>query len=142
MSWLAAALDGEGSIVVCRIKTNGNTAYTLELSLANTVLMFCERAEEFSDVGRINRQGLLWRWRCTRQNELVELLPRIIPYLQMKKEKAEVLYYIAKLRLGKKYLPPKERPWTDVEKQIAEMLVSNPRRPVKSKLRRRDLTSH
>ncbi len=92
-SWLAAVIDGEGSIgTTCR---RGKTYPRLEV--CNTDFRFIERCFEITGVGTIYEQKhgpseiphrkTLYRWRASSQN-VVEIAAQVMDYLVIKKEKA------------------------------------------------------
>lgn len=83
LTWLAAAIDGEGSI------------YYRKISIYNTNHDFCKKAQEITGLGYVHCDGLnrisrrpLYVWSVYGRKEICDLLNLLIPFLIIKKEKA------------------------------------------------------
>ncbi len=100
-AWLAAAIDGEGTI--CFYKNNEGRR--IIVSIGNSVKDFVQKAKEITGVGNIccfeKKTGIaclngkkrkpIYYWRISGCNLGLQLIPKILPYLIIKKQKAEFL---------------------------------------------------
>ena len=110
-AWLAAAIDGEGSITFVTRKmtyrkkdgTCSNYVYHMPyVEICNTVLDFVQHAKNISNIGYIKisksknaRVKTMFRWIVYNYGDISRLLPVIMPYLIIKREKAKrILTYI------------------------------------------------
>ncbi|MEE9198006.1 MAG: hypothetical protein V3U45_07655 [bacterium] len=103
-AWLAAALDGEGSLTWnWQELPNGPRAYP-ELRVYNTVKEFVEKAARVMETRTAiyenhspERHGgrTVYAAACTRREEVGRLLQAVLPYLIIKRERAvEILSWL------------------------------------------------
>jgi hypothetical protein len=100
-AYLAGIIDGEGAITICRqtIRRKGRTsfAYGPELYISNTDLVMIKSLQRrFGGhiVKTKPRPDKLWKQGYLlffRRDEMLTLLPRVIPYLTTKRRKAMLL---------------------------------------------------
>lgn len=110
--WLAALIDGEGSIMLNKRTFSGNTSQTTKrtlrtpfravVSVYNTnYLLFEKLTETFPDRGRVYqhrvngspptpRKRAAWSWRLA-NNGIRWALPQVRPYLVLKTQQADLL---------------------------------------------------
>ena len=92
-AYLAGCIDTDGCI---HVKAKDDLTGKGEVEVANTNLHFLQNLQGMINGGYLGmykrRKHYLWCHRlCFRINECRDLLPQIIPFLVIKKEKAEVL---------------------------------------------------
>jgi len=113
-AWLAAAIDGEGSIFVHAERRRPDRAFDfslgLSISVTNTFRGFSRRACALAEAGNVTsgrgRRTVTGKrvfvWRTKVANDVRHILERCQPYLTVKREKARLvlryLRYAAKLR--------------------------------------------
>lgn len=97
-AWLAGFFDGEGSLSQYNGGRSGNCK-SWRLSLPNTHLESLEYCSVITNtnppVQKIkNCKGKkdCWQWAVNRQREIFDIMQQMLPYLKIKKEKAE--YYL------------------------------------------------
>lgn len=94
-AWFAAALDGEGSIVI----QNKKTGYS-RLQVTNTCVPFLDRVIEYTGVGYIrhtykpdpstgHKDG--YNWFCCINHQVQEILRQVRPWLIVKAERADIV---------------------------------------------------
>lgn len=94
-AWLAGFFDGEGSLI--GYKRKGKDFVGWRISIGNTSLPALERCKAYTNVGTIGSKRVLpnpkhnpqWLWQVNGQRDIVDLLKQMLPYLLIKKEKAE-----------------------------------------------------
>lgn len=93
-AWLAAAIEGEGSIGIYRRKATGrmkNDIYILRVAVGTTDRVFVERCRDIAGCGNVavERRGpkrrAIHRWTVTTRQAL-SVLNRVEPYLQYKRQ--------------------------------------------------------
>lgn len=86
LGWMTAALDGEGNI------SYNETWSSHTIMIANTIKAFCIMAETNTGIGSVRRSGKTrkyWIWRLSDRLTIEALLKQLLPYLTVKREKAE-----------------------------------------------------
>lgn len=147
-TWLAAAIDGEGSVQLNLQNHNARGYRTSQIvpkiRIDNTNPEFCKRAYEITGLGKFRikdkRRGwqtldsktkVLFTWENRRQNDVKEILIAILPFLIIKKERARVVIdYIelrqknrssgARMRLGERTHSPEELKMVATMKKLNE----------------------
>lgn len=98
--WLACAIDGEGEIGMQRSKMRRGKGYTFQgfVGLSNTHRGFidygyglCGATSEIQSQKRYGNQAPTWRFRVNASSRVRGILEAILPYLIIKKERAETL---------------------------------------------------
>ena len=90
--WLAGFIDGEGSIDIAK----KGRSYCLRLTITNTNLEVLEKIRERVGAGHVEKKshGTLTRRTCYRfcctYHTAKKNVRRVLPYLQIKKEHAEI----------------------------------------------------
>lgn len=106
-AWFAGLFDGEG----CVAWPKRHRFNECRISIANTSLPLLERAKEVTGTGKIRevtkyrknpKHNRAWVWNCYAANAR-EVLSQILPWLIVKKEAAEIVLGIRRV---------KELPWT------------------------------
>jgi ssDNA-binding Zn-finger/Zn-ribbon topoisomerase 1 len=83
-AWLAAFVDGEGSI--SKLKKNKNS---WRLSIANTSRKLLQKAKKITRCGNIEKhKGSVSHWEVNRKADIHYVLSNILPYLILKRSKA------------------------------------------------------
>ena len=100
-AWLAAAVDGEGSIFMIKheskVVKRGFT-WRVKLSISNNILAFCKHAQKIANMGRIytnmriheKYKNLTHMW-VVEAKEIKQLLIQIKPHLIIKQKQAELV---------------------------------------------------
>ena len=103
-AWLAAAIDGEGTLGIYKKK---KSYYQTIILICNSSLKFVEKAREITNKGSISihsrPKGYLpsYEWHVSKQGDCLEILTAILPYLIIKREKAERILLYLKFRKQK-----------------------------------------
>ena len=91
-AWLAGVFDGEGSLVFYR-RPNGKTGWAI--SIVNTCQELLDRCQVVTGAGyfgskRVNSGNKpQYTWMVQRQRNIASLLRQMLPWLIVKREKAE-----------------------------------------------------
>lgn len=96
-AWLACAIDGEGTIrfdIVCK---------TPSIQVGNNDKDFCLRCAEVTGKGTVRAQYITWRWYVCNWKDVGMVLERVLPYLIIKREVAELMLRVAKIHKLYKY---------------------------------------
>jgi hypothetical protein len=143
-AYLAGIIDGEGTVSITRSKTRKNgrdlVAYQPELTVSNTnlILLGSLHGRFGGHLVKANipahknwRQGYILFFR---RKEMLMLLPKVIPHLTAKRQKAELLFEYMSTRTKHVTAGMDGRfvgiPLTDRQKQIiAEIRQNNKRGP-------------
>lgn len=101
--WVAGLIDGDGSIHIETLKKNNSTYYRPALSINmahNNTISYLSIKLQLSQINSNRPHGNKRKTTRVRAlyNNLSRILPDIIPYLILKKRKAEVALEICKLR--------------------------------------------
>ncbi len=124
-SWLAALIDGEGTVMLVRhaigaaAKARGRKVlgYRLRVEISNTHRGLLEAVADRTGVKRVGtrnlksipgRKSVCYVWRAN-ATELRWLLPQLIPYLIVKRRQAELL--LAAMVLKDEMAPVAGRKW-------------------------------
>lgn len=84
--WLAAAIDGEGCII---IRKRGSR-FQAHLVIANNHLGFLRHAQELMGAGKIyHSNNNTYQVRVEQRDQVLRVLGDILPYLIVKKERAQ-----------------------------------------------------
>ena len=130
-AWLAAALDGEGCIyihLVTRPGARNQKRLKLIVNISNTNRAFVDRAKTITGRGVIatmkqntaaRRYGKTFVpcfvWMLQNQQEVLELLPQILPHLIIKRAKAEaVLAYLRRRTRASHASLPNVTLWNEI----------------------------
>lgn len=102
-AWLAAAVDGEGSVLFLRARGKGKAANIIRVVVHNTNRPFVEEAHRIAKAGRIGgpylrtgRQPMFW-WLCVNQ-QAAGVLRQIVPFLIIKRRHAEIAIEVCELK--------------------------------------------
>ena len=106
--WLACALDGEGHLSLLKVRKGCRCA----IVISNTDIRFVEKAQQITAKGKIiidtskrkqdiKVRRLCYTWRVVKQSDCFEILTQILPYLIIKKEKADRILLFLKFRQQK-----------------------------------------
>jgi len=103
-AWLAAAIDGEGSIKLSRYRNGTYAARATQLIVSNINPPFIEKCRAITGVGRIRVEerkpwNPVYLWYVQAHVEIKEILTQILPYLIIKKELAEKLIKYVNMRI-------------------------------------------
>ena len=99
--WLAGFIDGEGTLQVWRHDNGGYIGYRPNLSITNNSRETLEFIESVLGAGGIRRgDRKVWHYVVT-ANTLRSVLPKILPFLRVKKRQAELLQEYLDLTLKK-----------------------------------------
>jgi hypothetical protein len=88
-AWLAAAIDGEGTISL--VKNRSRTSFSPFIGVFNNNEEFCKKAERLVGSGGISKQGHCYRFTTKRLDRVESTLKEILPYLIVKKSNAKLL---------------------------------------------------
>lgn len=101
-AYIAGFIDGEGTISISKtgyVSSGGEQNYTTLLRIGNTDKEVLEKIRDWTGLGYVKpfltswsqrpNNKPLWRWQIA-ANQMRELLPEIIPYLQIKRRVAEL----------------------------------------------------
>jgi len=93
-AYVAGLVDADGCIQICRRTTNKRVRYALEVSVSNTDVRIINYLTNIVGGGvredcRMHRKIICYSWVIT-AHAAMELLEQIKPYLQSKKDEAEV----------------------------------------------------
>lgn len=123
-AYLAGIIDGEGSIVLKRSRIRSKTSdavwtyYRLELRVGNTSIELLEWIKQFGGNYYYEKtkdgQKPRYQW-CITTRGAAEILEEVLPYLIIKREKAEAAIYFQNIRK-----PSRLR--TDVDREEDRML--------------------
>jgi hypothetical protein len=91
-SWLAAVLDGEGSI----IRDKNRPPSTVRIAVYNTYCPLLDRVQEVTGTGKISQRdrgnpnhAVTYTWQCYGENAR-NLLEQMLPWLIVKRDKARI----------------------------------------------------
>lgn len=97
-AWLAGFFDGEGSLS-CHRGGNGGKYICWTLTLVNTshaAIQVCRRytggvgiVTDKSKYRRLSHHKKIWEWRVNVQNDIEAIVLQMLPYLIIKRQKAE-----------------------------------------------------
>jgi hypothetical protein len=89
-AWLAAAIDADGSISLC--KQRKNSFYT-RIGLYNDCEAYCRKAQSVISFGSVNKRANSKHWNYILQDRYIvkDILDKILPYLIVKKENAQLV---------------------------------------------------
>lgn len=98
LGYVAAALDGEGTISISRSKGKRNYEYMLNVVVVNTDIRMIEWLKLTTKIGNISiddgKRSLNWKtkfiWRL-RHYEIEALLQAVLPYLVIKRDQAMLM---------------------------------------------------
>jgi len=104
--WLACAVDTEGSIHFEKHRGKKHESFSIRISLCNTNLHFVQKAQEICGIGHIGLEPKVvhlpvYRWYIGKASECERILREILPYLIIKKGKAEQALLFLKYRRQK-----------------------------------------
>lgn len=124
-SWLACAIDGEGSISLHGEKKPTKGLH-IALIISNTNLSFAKKAREITGVGTIRtdyRKGRkpIHRWNVQSNFIARKILVQILPYLIIKKELAELAIAYATSRI-KTVRESRSGWWVPLTKEELELI--------------------
>jgi len=115
-TWLAAAIDGEGCLSLTfqnhvSATKRRSSQIIPHIRIDNTNPEFCKRAYEITGIGHFRikdkRRGwqtldskhkVLFTWEDRRQNDITDVLTQILPFLIIKRERAQILINYIELR--------------------------------------------
>ena len=135
-AWLAAAIDGEGSIIL-QPHRRRDDRYTIDriVQIVNTNLAFVRRAQEITGLGYIvqhvsGKVGTnlvpMFAWKVTNGDGITAVLNAILPYLIIKRRQAELMFdYISRRTISLHHKRGKPRGtlnYTTGELAIAEQV--------------------
>ncbi|MGI0036212.1 MAG: LAGLIDADG family homing endonuclease [Nitrososphaera sp.] len=111
-AWLAGIIDGEGSIFISKTRVPENIRgfqYRAQMSITNTDEELIMQVNKIANVGSIFRcreRRKEWKDRfifSLNASGMRELLPRVIPYLVLKKRIAiKTIEFLSYMRAGKR----------------------------------------
>ena len=111
-AWLAGIIDGEGSIFISNTRVPGNIRgfqYRAQMSVCNTNEELIMQVHKIANVGSIHRSREVRKdWRDKfyfniNANGMRDLLPRVIPYLILKKRVAsKIIEFLSYMKAGKR----------------------------------------
>jgi len=138
-AWLAAIIDGEGTIGIRRSKTDRpHDSFGAYVTVSNTNKAIIDKCLMLSSAGKIKKSGAkvnfdVWRWEVCHHNA-ISIIGEIYPYLIAKREQAKVAIALQKLNkyTGNQYgntIPSgvygeKERLWL-LSKALNQRLVES-----------------
>lgn len=104
--WAAGVIDGEGCILLKKVKGGKNDLHTLDLEVSMTDYHAVKKLHEIFGIGSFrpsrrkkkqanHRQA--WRWVCT-SNDAMEVIELVLPYLIVKREQAELATKFSELK--------------------------------------------
>jgi hypothetical protein len=117
IAWLAGLFDGEGSIVLNR--RNRPNSLSCRITVTNTFYPLLERVLEVTGTGVLQeltryhtnpKHARSWNWQCNGTNARL-ILKQILPWLIVKKERAEIilgLRPLSEFKLLRQYYGEKE----------------------------------
>lgn len=134
-AYMAGFLDGEGTIGICKARRKESRAgfrYQAYMSLANTNLAVLVRLRDVCGNGRLSlsytaahpnhKVGYVLRFV---PGQLRHLLPQLLPYLQVKRQQAEVvLAFLALAKVGRNL---NDQEWQRAEELYARIRTLNRR---------------
>jgi hypothetical protein len=97
-AWLAGFFDGEGSLGVYnrRNRKGGKVFPSYVLSVPNTYKPALEKCKQLTTAGNVCNKPYTqenhkpqWVWRVYSQRNVIDVLTQLLPYLVIKREKAE-----------------------------------------------------
>lgn len=105
-SWVAACIDCDGYITLnIQNKASGSKAIVYDLAFTSDNEGFSKEFGKKISIGKMvcwkDKRGLHYRWTIRNFSDLKKVLPKIIPYLYLKKQKARILLKYVNLRLRK-----------------------------------------
>lgn len=100
-SYIAGFVDGDGSISITHQPSSGKNSYSVTFRVGNTCREVLEWLEKTTGVGKITKMPSNPNWErpnikqmynwTVYPTELRELMPQILPYLIVKKERGEIM---------------------------------------------------
>lgn len=108
LAYIAGIVDGEGSFTVgkYKVKSMKSFAYRGYFQIANTYVPLLLKIKEFFG-GRVVEQGI--GKKCFANtfstNEMREIIPKLIPYLVIKKKQAEIMLAFLQRQSNKGFSP-------------------------------------
>jgi hypothetical protein len=135
--YLAGLLEGEGCLVMSgkKDKTNKYTTYQARIQISNSNTDLLNRINEiyFGSINCSNKKDGIFNWIIYDQHKIVNFLEQLLPYLIVKKDRAEKMLEFCKSRLNSKWnrasytLEELEigKNWTKTPKNCGKDFISN-----------------
>jgi len=127
-SYLAGMVDGDGTVTITKQKQRKTFAYRPSISIHNTskelidyLCLTFEGSTFITCHPKDSNRKTIYRWRVMRTDKIVVLLEKMLPYLVVKKERAEFLLTFCKSRLNSR-LVRNNALYTNVEHGCYEKL--------------------
>lgn len=96
-AWAAGFIDGEGSFTIAK-HFNGEHNYKPSLQVSQTKIEPLELLQEHFKMGSIyelprktTKWNICWRWSVHSASSLKLIIPRLLPFLIVKREEAEIV---------------------------------------------------
>jgi hypothetical protein len=140
IAWAAGFLDGEGSFVISRVKSKSPAASVLHrplISVAQTGDPECLRRLKRLFAGYVIRATrktsagrTFYMWRLDSARELRRVIPKLLPYLIVKRAEAEVVLQLAQ-RIAPRPVGPKRLAEIEIatREALAHQLLALRREP-------------
>ena len=95
-AWLAALIDGEGSIFIHKqIHKGKNSVYQADIQVAMKDKQCVKKAHSITGLGHLlNEKNGCWRWQV-RGQQAARVIRGIYPWLLIKREQAKIACYVA-----------------------------------------------